>query len=576
MSNLGAFSMWDLFRGEVESQMRVLTSELLALENSTSPKEHLASAMRAAHSIKGAGRIVSLDVAVKLAHTMEDCLVGAQEGIVTLTDSFLSGGQYNLIDWQDGNDLKIKGSLLQNWAQFAVRVTRRRGGFGLLSIKSTHIEEGATTNPFGAVGLASIISTGDPTEDDFQTGFGTFSTWTTAGNQALRWIYYVMPVSSTSDTLCSTQPNDQRCISGTNYGNGPLLPAGQALVDSSSGGSVTGTFPAVRGATSYNIYRISQTASVGAPVTAPYGTGNFLIASAVNPLTACTDTVCTFTDSVGLTPTSTTVPRYASGSYGPFLDYWPGGLVFGVGNDTTMISTSGAVSYHGVPPEAGAGVVTEELPGVHDISFTKPMALVNGNNLSWQGYAFDSTEFSATNNIFPGVARWFPLESVTQGGAGDGGALVDLKGKLNFGDVGAAPTAPFDILTLWDSNFQKTQNTVGYRPSADAGDCATSMDQTGGGLAFRCLTSISFYLNSLADNSSWLARLTSTSYLFKVPAGASPVAFASLPACASGTEGLSRAVSDSTTNTWGATITGSGADHVQAYCDGTNWTVAAK
>lgn len=57
----------------------------------------------------------------------------------------------------------------------------------------------------------------------------------------------------------------------------------------------------------------------------------------------------------------------------------------------------------------------------------------------------------------------------------------------------------------------------------------------------------------------------------------SPVGlFSSLPACAGGTEGTQAAVSDSTTNTWGATITGSGANHVLAYCDGTNWTVTAK
>ena len=84
MSGLGAFSMWDLFRSEVESQMRLLTDGLLALERGEPPKEHLASAMRAAHSIKGAGRIVQLDVAVTLSHTMEDCLVAAQEGALTL------------------------------------------------------------------------------------------------------------------------------------------------------------------------------------------------------------------------------------------------------------------------------------------------------------------------------------------------------------------------------------------------------------------------------------------------------------------------------------------------------------
>ncbi len=84
VSNLGAFSMWDLFRGEVESQMRVFTDGLLALESGGSAKEHLASTMRAAHSIKGAARIVHLDVAVTLAHSMEDCLVAAQEGALTL------------------------------------------------------------------------------------------------------------------------------------------------------------------------------------------------------------------------------------------------------------------------------------------------------------------------------------------------------------------------------------------------------------------------------------------------------------------------------------------------------------
>ena len=54
------------------------------------------------------------------------------------------------------------------------------------------------------------------------------------------------------------------------------------------------------------------------------------------------------------------------------------------------------------------------------------------------------------------------------------------------------------------------------------------------------------------------------------------VLFAVLPACSSGTEGTQASVKDSSTNTWGATITGSSTNHVLAYCDGTNWTVAGK
>lgn len=55
-----------------------------------------------------------------------------------------------------------------------------------------------------------------------------------------------------------------------------------------------------------------------------------------------------------------------------------------------------------------------------------------------------------------------------------------------------------------------------------------------------------------------------------------PHAFSTLAACASGTEGTMAAVTDSSSATWGATISGSGSNHVLAYCDGTNWTVAAK
>lgn len=55
-----------------------------------------------------------------------------------------------------------------------------------------------------------------------------------------------------------------------------------------------------------------------------------------------------------------------------------------------------------------------------------------------------------------------------------------------------------------------------------------------------------------------------------------PTTFASLPACNSAAEGASRPVTDSTVNTWGSTVTGGGSYHVNAYCDGTSWTVAAK
>ena len=82
--DLSNFSMLDLFRVEAESQTEILTSGLLELERGPGTPELLENLMRAAHSLKGAARIVNLKVAVRLAHAMEDCFVAAQGSSLAL------------------------------------------------------------------------------------------------------------------------------------------------------------------------------------------------------------------------------------------------------------------------------------------------------------------------------------------------------------------------------------------------------------------------------------------------------------------------------------------------------------
>ena len=81
--DLSSFSMLDLFKAETENQKSVLSAGLLALEKEATPA-HLESLMRAAHSLKGAARIVGLDAAVRVAHAMEDTFVAAQRSPVPL------------------------------------------------------------------------------------------------------------------------------------------------------------------------------------------------------------------------------------------------------------------------------------------------------------------------------------------------------------------------------------------------------------------------------------------------------------------------------------------------------------
>jgi two-component system sensor histidine kinase and response regulator WspE len=78
-------SMMDLFRIEAEAQVMILNNGLLAIENNPQSTQELEALMRAAHSIKGAARIVGLNRVVELAHVMEDCFVAAQSQTITLT-----------------------------------------------------------------------------------------------------------------------------------------------------------------------------------------------------------------------------------------------------------------------------------------------------------------------------------------------------------------------------------------------------------------------------------------------------------------------------------------------------------
>ncbi len=95
MSDLSGFSLFELFRAEVETHCAALNEGLIQLEQSPSDLAVIVPLMRAAHSMKGAARIVGVDAAVSVAHHMEDALVRMQKGTETATrgriDQLLAG-----------------------------------------------------------------------------------------------------------------------------------------------------------------------------------------------------------------------------------------------------------------------------------------------------------------------------------------------------------------------------------------------------------------------------------------------------------------------------------------------------
>lgn len=124
--DFASMSLHALFRSEAESQVQVLTDGLLALDRDASHLAALEPLMRAAHSLKGAARIVNLDSIERLSHVMEDCFVAAQKGTLQLSqsriDRLLAGvdliaqmaavNESDALAWLSDNEVKIANLLV--------------------------------------------------------------------------------------------------------------------------------------------------------------------------------------------------------------------------------------------------------------------------------------------------------------------------------------------------------------------------------------------------------------------------------------------------------------------------------
>jgi two-component system sensor histidine kinase and response regulator WspE len=97
---LADLSLLELFAMELQTHHQSIEEGLMGLESpeSGADPQRLEALMRAAHSIKGAARIVNLTQAVGLAHAMEDMFQAAQKGQLALTparvDSLLAANDF--------------------------------------------------------------------------------------------------------------------------------------------------------------------------------------------------------------------------------------------------------------------------------------------------------------------------------------------------------------------------------------------------------------------------------------------------------------------------------------------------
>src|SRR3989449_2804060 len=382
----------------------------------------------------------------------------------------------NGIDWQSGNTVRISDSVIQGYAQYGVRAGTKRGGYGGFELDNVYEEVGRCTDPAGKIGQAGVISQGAWVKiEGGEAPAGTFPQFANTGNTDYR--YYVVA----------------RTLDGKGVSN-PLY-AGRALT--TAAGSITVTTPEITGAGSFDLLRV--TGATGALEQAPYGTGNYAVATRVSRPSACGNGVCTFTDNQAALSSYTV----ASPSYFPLLDFWPGNLVLGSNQDSSS-PLSGARAWLQSVPSNVVAVQGTVAPAVISTSCDA----IAG----WTSMWISCYSSMAPSTFFEQGAFLLAVKPNQ-----DAGQKTNLKGRLNFSTLG---TGPGHIITLSDSNFQKTLATANNRPANDATDAYVGYDQGDGnpaniGITLGAPKSVSQYIANAGDGTNWLERLTANLNEFK-------------------------------------------------------------
>jgi hypothetical protein len=383
----------------------------------------------------------------------------------------------NGIDWQSGNTLRVSDSVIQGYAQYGVRAGTRRGGYGGVELDNVYEEVGRCANPLGRVGQAGVIAQGGRVKVvGGEAPTGAIPQFASTGK--INYRYYI--------------------VAHSGFGTSNPLYAGDAM--SSGSGNITVTVPDIPGASTIDLLRVTLLS--GDRDQAPYGKGSYAVLAEVPRASSCGNGTCKFTD----TQTSLRSYTVAPPTYFPLLTFWPGNLVLGANQDSRDPFSAATAEVDSI----GSGIVSvlgTLAPAVSAVSCAAAT--------SW-------TPIWATC-----VGSTFPPSNFYLQGAlvlavkpnNDGGKGLNWKGRLNFSTLG---TAPGHIITLSDSNFQKTVATGNNRPTNDPQDAFIGYDQGDGnpvdvGVSFGAPRSISNYIGNVGDGTSWKERLTATQKTFAVP-----------------------------------------------------------
>lgn len=473
--------------------------------------------------------------------------------------NFSIGCTGNGITDYSGNTLSVSDSVIQGFSEWGVATGVLKGGYGPSTFSNVYNEVGNCTNPqYPGSGEAQRAEVGLLAFGQSQTvrggegPVGAMPVFAATGNRRTQYNYYLIVHDSV-------------------LGVSAPLWCGLALVDSvKPAGNITVACPRVTGTNEIR-YDLLRTSGEGGnrvyPSSTECGGGSLTACGAVlTEQPQCNVSICRFTDAANAKTSSYAVRTYPT--YFPKLNFWPGSVVLDSTGDTTAAANAATQIYGDDTSIAGGDTM---------IALQSQMSSGMFKNCSTPtvGVQLTCLEGSSYGNNNPRV-----IGTLLQNGGVVGGGASGIKGRLNFFNPPGYAGNTGEVITLFDCHPEKTLAAPFYRPQADPCDSYIGLDRISSassvGVAFGASESQSWYVNRLPDDKNWSARLTASDFLFRVPIGTIPIRVEDLPKCTARTEGLHQSVTDSVTNEWGVIVAGSGRNHVEAFCDGSNWTVAAK
>jgi hypothetical protein len=277
----------------------------------------------------------------------------------------------------------------------------------------------------------------------------------------------------------------------------------------------------------------------------------------------------------------------AGASLNQIWDSHLGGSVHALLADSTSpgyvtANTYNNVSYDTTTPTGTAVQITGTVgTSAGEDSFLNPT--INGSQNGVGGKAFDFA-YAMNELILNGSIEANTIGVQIEATSGRIKVLGGVNGNTtDFVDL--SPSNATNILlgqNNWFRNLVFSNVFAGGYPAATDG--LTFFDSGVGSFNLFMQTGYLQFIASMTGTPTWtfngLDKSTALPGNLIVQGNASkigiPGPFASLFTCNGAAEGYISPVTDSNTNVWGASVASGGANHVLAYCDGTNWTVFAK